>query len=235
MKKRSFWFDNWGVVWCPAHYFGGGHRSLSDNLSAAASTLRSLRATGREIGDRFLFCLLRMLNLIKVWQTERGVLFFFCMWRKQKTVGTVMRPINADHIFGGKNIAWWWRSWRGSAVFRLSFCICHLNLLDLTTYHDFSSFVCFLNKSFTTSRSEPGENCWLLVVVFFFSVLFFMHSFFSLNGRLLHGFQRVAVLEMCSAFVVVSFVLLTIAYTFTLDCFLYMGSVIDRAVCGVHA
>lgn len=58
-----------------------------------------------------------------------------------------------------------------------------------------------------------------------------MHWFFLLNGRLLHGFQRVAVLEMCSAFVVVSFVLLTIAYTFTLDCFLYsMGSVIDRSV-----
>lgn len=141
-----------------------------------------------------------------------------------------MRPINADHIFGGKNIAWWWRSWRGSAVLRLSFCICHLNLLDLTTYHDFSSIFLFLNKSFTTSRSEPGENWWLLVVVSFLACCFSCTDFFFLNGRLLHGFQRVAVLEMCSAFVVASFVLLTIAYTFTLDCFLYMGSVIDRSV-----
>lgn len=167
------WFDAPPIIL-------GKHRYLSDNLSAAASTLRSLRATGREIGDRFLFCLLRMLNLIKVWQTESGVLFFFCMWRKQKTVGTLMRPINADHIFGGKNIAWWWRSWRGSAVLRLSFCICHLNLLDLTTYHDFSSFVlfCFLNKSFTTSRSEPGDNCWLLVVVSFLACCFSCTDFF---------------------------------------------------------
>lgn len=61
-----------------------------------------------------------------------------------------------------------------------------------------------------------------------------MHCFFSLNGRLLHGFQRVAVLEMCSAFVIASFVLLTIAYTFTLDCFLYIWDPSLIAQCAVY-
>lgn len=102
---------------------------------------------------------------------------------------------------------------------------CHLNLLDLTTYHDFSSF--FLNKSFTTSRFAPGELWGYFPCCFsciFFSSKWTDFTWFPtfLDG-LLSFFLNVLRLS-------VSFVLLTIAYFLLRFCW----TPSSIAVCGVY-